>query len=120
MEHETTYEGSCHCGAVTFTASMPPVTSAMSCNCSHCSRKGLLLTFIPREKFVVTGGKKQLTEYRFNKKQIEHLFCRTCGVQAFGYGTGHDGTAMAAVNVRCLPAVDLDTLSIEKVNGRDF
>ena len=41
------YTGSCHCGAVTFTVAADAPTEAMSCNCSHCSRKGFLLTFVP-------------------------------------------------------------------------
>ncbi len=120
MENERTYEGSCHCGAVTYTATMPEVTSAMSCNCSHCSRKGMLLAFIPREKFTLTKGEDNLTEYQFNTKKIAHLFCNTCGVEGFAYGVGPDGAETAAINVRCLHDVDLDALEVQKYNGKDF
>ncbi len=41
------YTGTCHCGAVSFTVNADAPTSAVSCNCSHCRRKGFLLTFVP-------------------------------------------------------------------------
>ena len=38
------------------------------------------------------------------------------------YGEGSDpkGNRMAAVNLRCIPAIDLETLRIDKVAGRSF
>ena len=44
------YEGSCHCGAITFEAE-GTLEQIMDCNCSHCSRKGYLLWFVPRSQF---------------------------------------------------------------------
>ena len=41
------FEGSCHCGAVKFKVQAPIPSSAISCNCSHCRRKGFLLAFFP-------------------------------------------------------------------------
>ena len=120
MENEKTYTGSCHCGTVTFTATSAPITQAMSCNCSHCSRKGFLLHFIPRVSFTLTSGEDNLTEYRFNKKKIAHLFCKTCGIEGFGFGEGEDGSKMVALNVRCLEDIDLDTLEIQQFNGKEY
>ena len=42
------------------------------------------------------------------------------GVRSFARGKKPDGSEMAAINVRCLEGVDLDSLKIKKVNGRDF
>ena len=47
------YEGSCHCGAVTYTVEGDIPDTAMSCNCSHCRRKGFLLTFVPIDRTLV-------------------------------------------------------------------
>lgn len=58
-----------------------------------------------------------LTEYRFNKKHIAHLFCSVCGVQCFGTGTGPDGTETVAVNVRTIPDLDLATLTVTEFDG---
>lgn len=114
-----THKGSCHCGAVTFDVTAD-VTKAIECNCSHCSRKGFILAFVPAEAFTLKSGSENLTEYRFNKKQIAHLFCKTCGVQCFGRGTSPDGKETVAVNVRCLPDIDTTTLTITKVDGKNF
>jgi len=114
-----TYTGGCHCGAVQFKADAD-IEAAMACTCSHCAQKGFLLAFIPATQFHLTAGEDNLTEYRFNKKHIAHLFCKTCGVQSFGRGTDKEGNATIALNVRCLNDFDIDTLTINKVNGKDF
>jgi len=44
------HTGSCHCGQVSFEVEGDP-QQVMECNCSHCSRKGYLLWFVPREQF---------------------------------------------------------------------
>ena len=60
------FEGSCHCGAVTFHVDADPPVGAMSCNCSHCRRKGFLLAFFPADQ-VMVEGEGALSEYRFNQ-----------------------------------------------------
>ncbi len=114
-----TYTGSCHCGTVTYTVTAD-IENVMECNCSHCSRKAFLLMFVPAEQFNLISGEENLTEYRFNKKHIAHLFCKTCGVQCFGKGTSPEGNETVAVNVRTIPDLDLTTLTINKVDGKNF
>lgn len=113
------YSGSCHCQAVTFEVDME-LGEVLSCNCSHCSKKGFLLAFVPQEQLNILSGEENLTEYRFNKKMIAHLFCKTCGIQGFSRAELPDGKKMSAINVRCLDGVDVDTLTIKKVDGKDF
>lgn len=111
------YSGQCHCGAVAFTVATDLPSEAVSCNCSHCRAKGFLLTFVPAEAFTLDRGEDALTSYGFNRHRIEHLFCKTCGVQGFARGAGPDGTEMRAVNLRAVPEVDLDALTLNKVDG---
>ena len=111
--------GSCHCGAVKFSVE-GEYDKAIECNCSHCSRKGLLLWFVPRGDFTVESGEDRLRTHTFNKHAIQHRFCEQCGCQPFSYGAMPDGTEMAAVNIRCLDDVDLDTVKRVPVNGREF
>ena len=113
------HTGSCHCGAVKFTA-QGQIDQAIECNCSHCSRKGFLLWFVPREAFVLTEGADKLTTYTFNKHRIEHQFCSVCGCQAFGLGSMPNGAKMTAINVRCLQDVELAEITRVPVNGKDF
>jgi len=111
------FEGSCHCGAVRFTVDAPVPQSAISCNCSHCRRKGFLLTFVPANLFRLVTGEDDLRSYRFNTHRIEHRFCTTCGTQAFACGTGPDGSETRAINLRCVPEVDLDSLRLQPFDG---
>jgi hypothetical protein len=54
----------------------------------------------------------------FNKHVIKHHFCPSCGCAPFGFGTGPDGKAMAAVNVRCLEGIEPSALEIMPFDGR--
>jgi len=110
------YDGSCHCGAVTFTVEGDAPGSALSCNCSICRRKGLLLAFAPRTS-VTVRGEAALSTYLFNTHKIEHRFCATCGVEPFAFAAAPDGTPSVAVNLRCVPAIDLDALQLQPFDG---
>jgi len=109
-----TYKGSCHCGVVTYEVTGEFVES-LRCNCSHCKRKGFLLTFVNVEHFLLKTGEENLTTYQFNKHHIDHTFCKTCGVQGFAYGHDGNGNYMYAINLNCLE--DLDSYSLPM---RDF
>ena len=78
------YDGSCHCGAVAFTVDDDLPSGAMACNCSHCQRKGFLLTFVPAARFTLRHGEDSLTTYTFNKHQVRHRFCKVCGTHMYG------------------------------------
>ena len=113
------YSGSCHCGAVTFTVAADAPDEAMTCNCSHCSRKGFVLTFVPADQFTLDNGADRLTDYLFYKHAITHQFCRTCGTEPFALGKSPQGD-MRAINLRCVPDVDIDTLTIQQIDGASF
>lgn len=114
------FTGSCHCGKVEFTVDADPPTKAMSCNCSHCRRKGFLLSFFAPTQFTLNKGADALASYFFHKHAIEHQFCTTCGVEPFAEGKAPDGSAMRAINLRCVETIDLDALEIQKVEGARF
>jgi len=114
------YQGSCHCGAVTFTVEGDIPGEAMSCNCSHCRRKGFLLTFVPADKFTLDSGEDTLATYTFNTHKLQHCFCKFCGVQGFAEGKGKDGSDTRAINLRAVPDADLDAIKIQQVDGASF
>jgi len=116
MPDTRTYEGGCHCGAVRYTVETD-LSTVIECNCSHCAKKGFLLTFVTPDKFELRTDRAALTEYRFNSRHIGHLFCPACGVQSFAEGETPDGREMRAVNVRCLEGVDVSALTITPVDG---
>ena len=119
MADVKTYSGSCHCGNVRYEASTD-LKTVVQCNCSICSRAGYVLTFVPPEQFKLLQGEGELTDYQFNKKNVHHLFCSTCGVRSFGHGRGPGGKEMYAVNVRCLEGVDLGGLTITSFDGKSL
>jgi hypothetical protein len=114
---ETVHQGGCHCGKVRFEATTD-LAHVISCNCSICTKHGLLLTFLPATKFKLLDGEEQLEEYRFNKGRIRHTFCRECGVETFGRGKHPEGFDMVALNVRCLDDIDLARLNPVPFDGK--
>lgn len=116
---ETTYQGSCHCGAVRYHTSLDLSAPVITCNCSMCGRSGTMLAFVPPDKFTLDSGEDHLTSYQFNKKAIDHVFCKTCGIKPFARGQGPNGP-MIAVNVRCLDGVDVFAIKTEQVDGKRF
>jgi hypothetical protein len=111
------FQGSCHCGAVKFSVDAEIPTEAMSCNCSICRRKAMLMAFFPIAKFKLSQGEGALQSYQFNKHRLSHWFCKTCGIHTFAGGIGPDGNEMRAVNLRCVPEASLDALKIQQFDG---
>ena len=113
----TIHAGSCHCGAIEFTLE-GDIDTVIDCNCSMCRRRGSLLAFFPRSAMELKAADADIATYTFNKHAIRHRFCATCGVSPFGEGTHpQTGDATVAVNVRCLPDVDLASLTVIPYDG---
>lgn len=111
------HQGSCHCGQIAFEVE-GDVGEVVSCNCSICRRKGSLLWFVPRGKLKLTTPESAMSTYTFNTHRIEHRFCPTCGCAPLAYANAPDGTPMAAINVRCLPGVELEGLTVKEYDGK--
>lgn len=111
------FNGSCHCGLIKYEVE-GELGQVIECNCSHCSRKGYLLWFLPRQKMKLATPASKLSTYTFNKHVIEHHFCPSCGCAPFGFGKDKSGAATVAVNVRCLEGVDIATLKKQPFDGR--
>ena len=116
---EKLYNGGCQCGAVAYEVEVD-VDDCMTCNCSRCQPLGAVMAFAPRSKFKLLKGEDNLTEYRFGKKTIAHLFCKTCGIQSFAYGAMPDGTPISAINLNTLAGLDPRSLSPKHVDGRSI
>ncbi|KAK4692086.1 hypothetical protein P7C71_g5052, partial [Lecanoromycetidae sp. Uapishka_2] len=88
-----TYKGNCHCGAFRYSVKLPPLESVYSCNCSFCSKKGILWAMpSSNDLFVVERGEGTLRDYEFSKKTMTH-------------------------KVRSLHDIDLDALKITPMDG---
>ncbi|MCC7635055.1 GFA family protein [Stenotrophomonas rhizophila] len=113
------YEGSCHCGQIAFVVeATDPIAEVIDCNCSLCRRRGGLLWFAPRAALQLQTDPADVATYQFNQHHLEHHYCRSCGIAPFSEGVDpRSGQAMAAVNVRCLPGLDLAGLNITHYDG---
>lgn len=111
------YQGSCHCGNVKFEAE-GEITSAMSCNCSMCQRKGVLMWFVPRQNMRLLTPDDAASTYLFNKHLIKHRFCPTCGIAPYSEGEAPNGDAMAAINIRCIEGIELEAIPVTHYDGR--
>ena len=83
-----------------------------------CRRRGGLLWFAPRSALVLKTAEADLATYRFNREHLAHHHCTVCGIAPFSEGTNpKTGEATVAVNVRCLPEVDLASLTVVAYDG---
>jgi hypothetical protein len=112
-----TMQGGCHCGRVRFrvTADLDEVTV---CNCSICTKKGFLHLIVPPEQFELLSGKNDLATYQFNTGVAKHTFCKTCGIHPF-YVPRSDPDKID-VNARCIDDVDLDGLTVNFFDGKNW
>ena len=113
------YKGSCHCGRISFEVE-GEIDGALACNCSMCSRRGSLLWFVARDKLRLKTAEDAVGTYTFNKHSIKHRFCPKCGIHAFGEAVDPKGNRMAAVNLRCLEAIDLAAVPVRNFDGRSI
>ena len=114
-----TYHGSCHCGLVKFTVNTI-IDKVVLCNCSICSKKGVLHHRVPPERFSIVEGKESLSLYQFDTKEANHYFCKVCGIQPFS--NPRAAPEMYSVNIRCLDDFDLEAEKYEvvKFDGRNW
>jgi hypothetical protein len=113
------YKGSCHCGKVSFEVE-GEIEGAFACNCSICQRKGSVLWAVPRGSLRLLSPQDAASTYTFNKHVIKHRFCPTCGIHPYGEGVGAKGEAMAAINIRCIENIDLESIPIQHFDGRSL
>jgi hypothetical protein len=111
------YQGSCHCGAIAFEVE-GTIGSAMACNCSMCQRKGSLLWFVPRDRLKLSTPEEASRVYLFNKHRLKHRFCPNCGIHPYAEGSNPKGEPTAAINIRCLEGIDLDSIPVTHFDGR--
>ena len=120
MPQKQDYQGQCHCGAVRFSAHTD-LASPGDCNCSRCRRLGWVMQSMSEADFTLLSGEDQLTTYRFNTETIEHLFCKTCGIESFARGSDGKGNTMVMINVNCLEQPPkIDPTAIKHWDGANF
>ncbi len=111
------YKGSCHCGRIAFEVE-GTIERGLACNCSICQRKGSLLWFVPHAQMQLLTPERNASTYTFNKGVIKHRFCATCGMHPYGEGTDPKGNLTAAINLRCIEGIELESIEVTHFDGR--
>ena len=114
----TTYTGSCHCKQVRFEVTAD-VAKASTCNCSICSRVGWTMFSVEPSAFKLLAGDDAQTDYQFNTKSMHHLFCKTCGVHAYGRWEAPTGERII-VNAHCLDGLDAYQVPTSMFDGKSY
>jgi hypothetical protein len=78
------FEGSCHCGAISFELATNLAPSALPvriCGCTFCLKHRPRYTSDPAGHVEIRiAGENAVSRYRFGLKLADFLICRTCGV----------------------------------------
>ncbi len=111
------YQGSCHCGKVSFEVEAPSDLQVLRCNCSICTKSGYLHLIVPLAKFTLLTGESDLSHYSFNTGIAKHTFCRHCGIKSFY--TPRSNPDGVDVNVHCLDTSPR-SIAIEEFDGQQW
>jgi len=113
------YTGSCHCGSVRFEIEAV-IDRVTQCNCSICSKKGILHHRVAPDRFRLLSDPGALGTYRFGTMAAQHHFCRNCGIHVFTRPRA--APELYTVNVRVLDDFDLERERPEVVafDGRNW
>ena len=117
MNPNETLHGGCHCGAIRFEVDYRG-EAIYDCNCSMCTKKGILHLIVEASQFRLIRGEFSIREYRFGTKTAVHKFCETCGIHPFYTPRSHpDGID---VNLRCVDGFDAHDWEITPFDGQDW
>ncbi len=116
-----TYQGSCHCGAVRFTARLDVAAGTAKCNRTICCKMRLWSVPADAAAFALVAGDMALTDYIGRNAVAHHFFCTTCGIHAFDRIDTPNMTGQVCDNVpvACLDGLDLDELTAAPVTYYD-
>lgn len=112
------YSARCHCGNVRFSFESEEIKEGRRCNCSICIRKGAVMSakYIPATDFRPHLNMENLSDYRWNDKVVNHLFCKTCGIYPY-HGNVEYGYR---VNLGCVEQLDALSLNINILDGKSM
>lgn len=111
------FEGSCHCGNVKWTYTVP-LESVTACNCTLCRRYGALWAYGHLGEGITISGETK--SYSRGRKINGFHFCANCGCIAYYMANANDekGRFRIAVNVRMISDPDkIAALPIDHFEG---
>ena len=79
------HTGGCHCGDVRYEV-MVDAGTASGCNCSVCTKLGVLGAVVKPEAFKLLSEDSKLASYSRAPEIANRFFCAKCHVHCFGKG----------------------------------
>jgi hypothetical protein len=114
-----TFTGGCHCGKVRYEVSLDLSKGVSRCNCTICQKLGRTGVIVKPDAFRLLAGDAELHDYQWGGRIGHHLFCRHCGVHAFGRGhLDVLGGDYVSINANCLDDVEPIDLPVQHWDGR--
>lgn len=111
-------EGSCHCGAVSFTYPRQP-DWLTDCNCSVCRRYSTLWAYASVGEITLLSADDATIAYIHGDRTLAMHSCKTCACTTHWIGLDGDESSRMAVNFRmCDPDVYKD-IRVRKFDGAD-
>ena len=115
-----TYTGSCHCGAVKFTAAIDLDQGSARCNCTFDRKTRFWGAFVKPDAFRITAGEENLTEYHKHPEAPHKFFCKTCGVYIYGTGDAdYMGGPFVSVSISALDDATPEELAATPIRYSD-
>lgn len=107
------YHGSCHCGSVSYDATLDLSTGTSRCNCSYCTKTRNWNAQVAPEDFNLVSGEDSVSDYSkdWGTGNLHHIFCKKCGTNIYGYGHIPEmGGDFVAIQVNTLDNASNDEL----------
>ena len=119
-----TYQGSCHCKAVTFEADVDLDHGTSKCNCTLCWKQRMWnVGQLQPSDFRLISGEAMLADYGKSGDWGEghHRFCSKCGIATHSHGRieamGGDFLSVHLATLDDLPVVDLIAAPVIFMDG---
>ena len=111
-------KGSCHCGAISFTAPRRP-DWLTECNCSICRRTGARWGYFTRSEVEISAPDVGTIAYLQGDKTLVTHSCKNCGSTTHWLGVDEDPDGRMAVNFRMCEPSDIDDIPVRHFDGAD-
>lgn len=92
--------------------------SAVSCNCSYCTRKAAMHLRVGADRFRLLQGEAALSLYRFGTLRARHHFCSHCGIHT--HCRPRSAPEQVNVNLHCLEDPALRPATVRRFDGRSW
>jgi len=113
------YHGNCICGSIKFEADIESLEESGRCNCTTCWKLRLWYIRVKPENFRLLTSEDVLTDYVYKSDTNHKLFCKTCGVHAFGKINKPGIGTFVGINVACLDDLSPEEFSEFKIKYMD-